>query len=163
MSNVLRAARARHGQKSRLYAAERCLFIARPAPAAALADVAACQAYVDRVLGSRWYRGAFRYGPDRVLVTDGRGARRALAYGWRRIGLPRWARQPAVILHELAHCTVAAGSAAGAIPRRHAAHGPEFVAVYLRLVGRWMGDEAARTLRASIVAHRVRHRPDARA
>jgi hypothetical protein len=39
-----------------------------------------------------------------------------------------------------------------------ASHGPEFVAVYLYLVGRVMGPDDARKLRESFVQRRVRHR-----
>lgn len=60
-------------------------------------SMAECAALVARVWAD--YRPEVLRLPT---VTPGSGAR--MASGWRdRINLPRWARQPAVILHEVAH------------------------------------------------------------
>ena len=63
----------------------------------------------------------YRYRPTANLpvVTDGRGTRNARAYGEYKIGLPTWARTPAVVLHEVAHLLSPSGDA----------HGAEFVRV----------------------------------
>ena len=73
-----------------------------------------CQKLVDLA-----YR---RYRPNALQtpwVTDGRGTRRALAYGSYKISLPLWARTPGVVLHEVSHTLTNGDSCA--------AHGPEFV------------------------------------
>lgn len=61
-----------------------------------------------------------------------RGQRRALAYASHRITLPRWARNPWVILHEAAH----------RLTPRDEAHGPRFVGVLIGLVCRHLGFDA---------------------
>lgn len=79
-------------------------------------------------------------------VTDGRGRRHAC--GSRTvIKLPRWARTPAIVLHECAH-----GMADDQ-------HGPNFVAVYVALLERFAGFDAAQ-LRASLAAMRVKAAPE---
>jgi hypothetical protein len=75
-------------------------------------------------------------------VTDGRGRRHACG-SREAIKLPRWARTRAVVLHECAH-----GLARDM-------HGPEFVAVYVGLLERFAGLDAA-ALRASLAEARVR-------
>jgi hypothetical protein len=76
------------------------------------------------------------------LVTDGRGRRHAC--GSREVvKLPRWARTPAVVLHECAH---------GLAPR--AMHGPAFVAAYVALLERFAGLDGA-ALRASLAGSGV--------
>jgi len=64
-------------------------------------------------------------------VQDGRGRRRAAGsmYG---INLPKWARQPATILHELAH------SLTDRISGVHAWHGPEYARNLLELYARYL-------------------------
>ena len=77
---------------------------------------------------------AKHYGVKAVYVSDGRGRSSACWDRWsRQIKLPKWARQPAVVLHECAHwihdvCFDGV---------QHAAHGREFMAVYLYLLGRY--------------------------
>ena len=74
-------------------------------------------------------------------VTDGRGRRHAC--GSREvIKLPRWARTPAVVLHECAH---------GLANDRH---GPDFVAAYVALLERFAGFTSAE-LHASLTARAV--------
>ena len=78
-------------------------------------------------------------------VTDGRGRRHAS--GSREvIKLPRWARTRPVVLHECAH----------GLARDK--HGPEFVAVYLDLLERFLGLGRA-GLVASLTAEGVRFAP----
>lgn len=59
-------------------------------------------------------------------VKDGRAARRATGSSF-QISLPRWARSPMIILHELAHAM------------SHDKHGPEFVRVFISLLVRYLG------------------------
>ena len=67
----------------------------------------------------------------RVVVKDGRGCRSALAYTSRRvatIGLPKWARTPWVVAHEVAHWK------AHRIDKGAPAHGGIFMAEYCKLL-----------------------------
>lgn len=60
------------------------------------------------------------------------GQRRALAHHDHRITLPRWARNPWVILHEIAH----------RLTPMDEAHGPRFVGVLIGLAARWLDLDA---------------------
>jgi putative metallohydrolase (TIGR04338 family) len=144
-------------QRSRVYQAERALD--RPEWNRRLGTVQEIQDYVDRIVRSRWFRGAFPDFPGRIIVKDGRGRRRA--GGWRTwdggcITLPVWSRRASIVLHEVAHVVTPRRDAQG---RRTAAHGREFAAAFLALVRRWMGAEAAAALRAAFRLHGVRYRP----
>lgn len=67
------------------------------------------------------------------------GQRRALAYTYeRRITLPRWARSPWVMLHELAHTL---------IQTRDVPHGSRFVGVLIGLVCRHLEYDATELMR----------------
>jgi hypothetical protein len=125
-SRLFRAAarpprRARDTQRSRLYRWEAAAVLPHVDGRLTLE---ACQRLVTAVFewaeapatGETWR-------PPRV--TDGRGRRHAC--GSREvIKLPVWARTPAVVLHECAH----------GIARDQ--HGPEFVAVYIVLLARFL-------------------------
>lgn len=63
-----------------------------------------------------------------TIVTDGRGCRAAYSCGG-LIKLPRWARQPVVVLHEMAHEVVRY-----VVRKPHAAHGREFVGIEMYLL-----------------------------
>lgn len=139
--------RPRDNQRQRLYNAETAL--AGVAFGRRLETVAELQAYVDGLLGTRWFRARWgRWG--RIVVTAGRGRRSACAHGQHEIRIPRWARSELVVLHEVAHCLTDA---------RAAAHGPEFAGVMLALVRQFMGPGAAASLRSSFRSHRVRIGP----
>jgi len=134
--------RPRDSQRSKLYRAERTVGEGQHFP-----SVAHCQARVDQILASAWWQTRFP-ALDQVQVRDGRGRRHAGAFHNRgAISLPRWSRRERVILHELAHL---------ATPASFAAHGPEYAAVYLELVGHFMGAAAARDLAEAFRTHRVR-------
>ncbi len=74
----------------------------------------------------------FRLAP--VTIRDGRGCRRA--YGnTRSVTLPRWSRQVAITLHETAHSIVLrTWGRYGA-----AAHGKEFLGIYMYLLAKFGG------------------------
>jgi hypothetical protein len=95
-----------------------------------------------RTLVAAVFRWANRPAP---IVTDGRGRRHACGSP-EAIKLPRWARTPAIVLHECAH-----GLARDM-------HGPEFVAVYVELLERFAGLDGGE-LRASLDAAQVRVLP----
>lgn len=110
-------------------------------------DLGAVQRYVDQVMD--------RVGPDyrapkKITVRARKGDTRA-HYEWAGsvIAIPphqswsrSWAMRELVVLHEVAHHL-----------SRNAdqSHGPKFVAAYLDLLERFMGDEAAFLLR--VLAH----------
>jgi hypothetical protein len=78
-----------------------------------------------------------REGPPKL--HDGRGHKRAVAYGRTTIALPKWARNPWVLSHEAAHIMTARGRACSYCPQTntqclHAPHGPEFVANYREIL-----------------------------
>jgi hypothetical protein len=91
-----------------------------------------------RTLVAAVFRWAERPAP---IVSDGRGRRHACGSP-EAIKLPRWARTPAIVLHECAH-----GLARDM-------HGPEFVATYVELLARFAGFNADE-LRASLAAAKV--------
>lgn len=66
-----------------------------------------------------------------------------------RIYMPRWSRNKAVILHEIAHVVTSPYVAW---------HGWEFCDNLLKLVSRWLGQDEARRLRESFKAKKVRYR-----
>jgi putative metallohydrolase (TIGR04338 family) len=139
---LVRERRPRDSQRSKLYRAERTVGAGHHFP-----SVAHCQAQVDRILASAWWKARFP-ALDQVQVRDGRGRRHAGAHqSHGAISLPRWSRRERIILHELAHL---------ATPASFAAHGPEYAMVYLELVGHFMGATAARDLAEAFRAHRVR-------
>lgn len=119
--------RRRDTQRRRVYLWERA---ARGASMfQELMDLDECQAMVERV----WPAERGRYGranvPAPELQRVHRGQRAAIAYATAHaISLPRWARNPWVLLHELAHL-LADGDR----------HGPRFVGVLIGLAARWMG------------------------
>lgn len=90
-----------------------------------------------------WRSERGRYGrPGSVMPTIDRpawGQRRALAYTYeRRITLPRWARSPWVMLHELAHTLIKTGD----VP-----HGSRFVGVLMGLVCRHLDYDVTELMR----------------
>jgi hypothetical protein len=91
-----------------------------------------------RTLVATVFRWADRPAP---IVSDGRGRRHACGSP-EAIKLPRWARTPAIVLHECAH-----GLARDM-------HGPEFVATYVELLARFAGFDADE-LRASLERSKV--------
>lgn len=60
-------------------------------------------------------------------VVDGRGTRVARGSA-ARISLPRWARTPVVVIHELSHAFQ---------PTTTAHHGPEFMRIFIELLARY--------------------------
>lgn len=119
-----------------------------------LGTLAACQEYVDKVVGSAWVQS--RWGRMNVRVGRGRGYRgTSYGDGYITLGIP--GQNARVILHELAHELHARGrSQQRSGPR--AAHGREFCAIYVALVTRFLGAETGRKLRASYREHGVRFR-----
>lgn len=108
---------------------------------------------MKRVFGMKRVQDAFPRlrAHDLPSVGDGRGRRRAC--GWSGgIKIPLWARNEAVVIHELAHTVT---------HRQHgydtAAHGWQFCSVYLTLTLHAMGREAHDTLKRAFRENRVRY------
>lgn len=168
---------ARDNQRSKVYKAER--IIEEPGgtmtigECQALVDKVLASSYVARKFPDRIGR-LRQYG---ITVVAGKGGGRAWsspanpyrndysrAIDWERDriadGLPRstyvitlgtWARQPVVVLHEIAH------HLAGC----HHSHDHVFANTMLTLVSYFVGADAGATLKASFKEHRVRIRPKA--
>jgi putative metallohydrolase (TIGR04338 family) len=114
----------------------------------------ATRAYVDRVMRSRWMkkhhaRAAARWRLNRIQLDKGRSNCSARG-GYGRLSIPTWARKPAVILHELAHCLT-----------DHAeddvSHGWQWARQYLLLVRHFVGVDAYNALRRAMRTKRVRY------
>lgn len=148
--------RPRDSQRSRLYGWENTVFdmytySSQASPVMALAE---CEALIHKVWrrhSPRLHRGTTEAAYNAPRVTDGRRARRATGSYW-RISLPRWSRQPPVVLHELAHALLTS------VRCSLAAHGPEFARVYIELLVRYCGRDRAELL-ASAKAARVKVAP----
>ena len=98
-----------------------------------------CNAFMAPI----WTSERGRYGRARVpaplIERPARGQRRALAHASHRITLPKWARNPWVILHEMAHRLTPVDEA----------HGPRFVGVLIGLLARHAGYRAQALMEAA--------------
>jgi putative metallohydrolase (TIGR04338 family) len=147
----------RDNQKSRHYAAERFLYDAgktviktgsKSFPEIKFnltkqSSINDCQSYLNIICDQYWFRQ--RFGTRKIYIESGRGGGRA--FGSSRIRLGTWARNEAIILHELAHC----------LAPYKTKHGPEFAGIFLFLVKNAFGNELAKQLRESYKTHKVRH------
>lgn len=82
-----------------------------------------CVAFVKRVLDD--------YNEPMVKVKDGRRTRIARG-GKDLVNLPRWSRNPVIMLHELAHVLTIRWLGDNQI-----AHGPEYVGIYVTLLQKY--------------------------
>jgi putative metallohydrolase (TIGR04338 family) len=140
----------RDTQKRRVYKCDPAVVaLAKPLPT--VRDV---ERFVKRVWSMQRVRDAY---PRAVqgsrlppTVGDGRGRRNAGGH-WGGILIPLWARNEAIVLHELAHtiCIRQHGFTA-------AGHGWQFASIYLKLVLYGMGREAHDALKAAFKLHRVK-------
>lgn len=140
----------RDTQRARVYKSDAALVaVAKPLPT--VKDV---ERFTRRLLQMKRVRDTFpksaRY--DVPRVGDGRGRSRASGGEW-EIKIPLWARNEAVVIHELAH-TVALRE----FGRRGDAafHGWQFCSVYLKLTLYGMGRDAHDALKAAFKKNRVR-------
>jgi hypothetical protein len=127
--------RPRDSQRSKLYDAERAFVFAAPA----IATLADAQSFVDSIIpdvrvksGCRTYCG--RACPSRryISIQSHNGHATNCTEG--------------VLLHEIAHILA---------PRNTAWHGPQFAAIYLRLVKEHLGESAFRFLKWCFDLHGV--------
>lgn len=141
----------RDSQRSKLYKAEAVLKpFAKPLPS--VKDVERFTRYV-------WSLGRVQQAFPQIAISgtpkikDGRGRRRACAFGGHAIAIPLWARDSHIVLHELAHIVTRRKFGAGP-----PGHGWEFCETYLRLTLYVLGREAHDALKASFKANRVKFR-----
>jgi putative metallohydrolase (TIGR04338 family) len=135
----------RDSQKQRLYDAEYAVgpFINE------LGSLEAAQKYVTEVLATAWVQT--RWGRHTIRVGRTRNIGKSYD-GYITLGVD--AQNKRVILHEIAH--ELSFYKYGYQRNDIAAHGPEFAATYVALVGRFLGADAAAKLRESYRKHRVR-------
>ncbi|NLU84237.1 TIGR04338 family metallohydrolase [Rhodococcus sp. HNM0569] len=117
------------------------------------ASIDSVQDYVDKVLALRWVRATWPRAAVPVRVRARAGSAAAHYEGdCATIAVPEhrggtaWAFRELVVLHELAHHLDPLAD--GDEPDTTSAHGPEFTARFLALVGEIVGPEAAFVLRA---------------
>lgn len=147
--------RPRDSQRSKLYSAENTAFKRSGEPE--FKTVEECQAYIDKVLSSVWFKKHWRL--RQAKVRPGKGYRKAVWYGYgydrnKRgdeggiVQLPKWARKRWVILHELSH---------GLTPNEEASHGWKFARNYLKLVKHFLGQEEEKKLKEAFKNKRVKY------
>ena len=112
-------------------------------------DLSEVNVYINYILKSHYWKKIG--GSSSILVKDGRGRRKACAFNKKTIALPKWARQEAVILHELAHTIVNFNYI------KVADHGMEFAKEFLGLIKRFMGKEAYLMLKESYKENHVHY------
>ncbi len=107
--------------------------------------------FVEKIMRSRWWKSRMPY-VHHLHLKDGRGTRWARGYSIGSslvLNLPRWARYPLIILHEMAH---------GMLPgKRISPHGRRFCANFLDLIKRWMGREAWFEMKDCYKTQRVKY------
>ena len=142
----------RDNQKSRHYAAERFLYdtgktvteVGHTFNLTKNSSLEDCQRYLNIICEQYWFRQ--RFGDNRkIIIQSGRGGGKA--FGSYKITLGTWARNEAIILHELAHC----------LAPYKTKHGAEFAGIFLFLVKNAFGADKAKELRESYKTHRVRY------
>lgn len=135
----------RDNQRERVYRGERQSGLQTSKSQLDPMTIRQCQKFIDKVLSRKSIIKV--YGKRRVTVERGRGGGRAFYdYGDRMISLGVWARQPIVLLHEIAHH----------LAPNNVQHGPEFVEIMLRITRQVLGKEAEEKLLASYALHGVR-------
>jgi len=136
----------RDTQRSKVYHAERVIHH----HGKQFKNMEEVDAYVIRICKTAFWKKL--HGAYHIEIKDGRGRRRACAFNWGTIALPRWARQEAIILHELAHTLVNFDNY-----NFTAWHGKEFAKTYLLLVKRFMGKEEHAKLKTSFKENHVHY------
>lgn len=143
MANTLRDT-----QRSKVYKAERVLRqFAKPLP-----KVADVERFVKKQMARKAITNRYPRATRVTKVKDGRGRRAACAWAGHTISIPLWARNDAIVLHEMAHIIV---------NREfwnvdYASHGWRFASVFLDLVRFVMGRDAHDALKASFKEHGVK-------
>lgn len=153
--------RERDTQRQRVYDAEDSLMTPEyeSDPYNQLNTVNEMQVWVNRIVGSTWFRNRWPI-IENIRVADGRRRRRAAAFVWQKRGLggldglfvsaiegeirmPRHTRYKLIVLHEVAHVVAEVQYGRGNI----APHGREYCSVYLKLARKFLGSALANSLK----------------
>ena len=141
--------RPRDSQRSKVYKAEVEAFPG--IHEAAWGTLDECEAFAERVKATDYWQS--NDGWMKVSFGDGRGRRRACYKGaFRRVCLPKWARNRWVIVHEMAHCLTHKTHGMD-VP----AHGSTFCTHYAHLARELFGTGAAALLVAKFNEHGASH------
>lgn len=135
----------RDNQKSRVYKAERQTGFQIDKRKLEPMSIQECQKFVNKVLARKSITKV--YGNKKITVVAGRNG--ALAgYDWRGryISAGVWARQPVILLHEIAHH----------LAPYHVVHGPEFATILAHLYRTILGKEYEERLLAAYALNGVR-------
>ena len=155
----------RDSQRSKLYAAERASGLQLLKHEAGL-SIEECQRLVDKIVGSAYVQRKYGWRKGRqlpVYATHGGGRAYNGSYHYdhwtgevesrgRHIRLGVWARQPFIVIHEVAHHLAGLGHG----------HDWRFAEIMLDLTRHFLGAEAGAQLKAAYKAGRVRHRKPVR-
>jgi len=142
----------RDKQRSRLYRAERQCGLQVEKSKLEPMTIGECQKFVNKVLERKAVKDIKHLGKfhpvlnQGILVEAGKGGGYATyRYGRRIISLGVWARQPFILLHEIAHH----------LAPSYVNHGPEFASIFLKLTRQVLGKEAEEKLLASYALNGV--------
>lgn len=149
---VRKGSPVRDTQAGKLYRAEKSVPLPHDGPVPTVADI---ERFVNKVVGSAWWKARWKAWP--VSVDHGGGRRSAYAYtASSKIAMPKWSRTKLIVLHELAHIAHARTSR---VKLHEAWHGREYAAIYLSLVRRFLGVEDERLLKAAFRKGGVKYTP----
>lgn len=111
--------------------------------------------WIDGLARKRWWKNRWPHAPRFIQLADGRGTRWARGdyVGW-KLNIPKWARQPLVVLHEYAHLLTCSDESYAS--EDWAAHGPEFAARFLYLIRKAISEDAYREMREIFKKDRVK-------
>jgi putative metallohydrolase (TIGR04338 family) len=112
--------------------------------------------WINGLARKRWFKNRWPSASRRfVRLKDGRGTTWARGdYRRWRLNLPKWARQPLVVLHEYAHLLTDFDEASAGEDWQP--HGPEFAARFLYLIRKAISEEAYREMRRIFKKDRVK-------
>lgn len=122
--------RKRDSQRSRVYAWERRA-VSDYADRPTFDSLEECEAFMHPIWRTERGRMGLAKRAAPALSRNLWGKRNATAHGTTEIKLPKWARSPEVILHEMAHCLTHGDR-----------HGPRFVGCFIGLLARHHGQDA---------------------
>ena len=144
--------RERDNQRKKVYRAENEAFNNKPY-ILKFDDLKQVDKFLKRIFKSKWFQKKFPNFKN-FIVKYGRSRTRAC--GWSsgdcaKMKLPVWTRNNWIVLHELSHGLVFQGG--------NAFHDMEYCKVYLELVKKWIGKDAANDLKVSFKKHLVKYKP----
>ena len=145
----------RDSQRQRVYDAEKILWPRRRPETAIFANIEVARACAQQITGSATFRRWFPETPESVTLLEGRSCYQQMF----RIRLAPYGFNNPCLLHELCHLVLFHRYFGKRKPADFSNHGWEFASTFLRMVGRWMGKSAERTLRAEFKRLKVRTRP----